>query len=420
MVPFSIPLPHYPPSSFSLSSSSCPPHAHPHPPLLSQERSSENLPRLPPNIACLFVRLVECLMGSPPRIDCLKYVCDHLLVSDLNDVKYVAAASAMETSVSVFEGEVLGECIRDYHSSAIVFFFSFSRPSLPLPCSPSLCSPSLSTLLSLLSLFPIPPFLPSLCYLFFHRLSIPSDHLPPSPLSFLPSLPLHLFFPLFASISVFPSCLPSLVMIYLFHLGQRASTPHSHAQPLASAGSASDVSQPFSPGGSIAHTVMVLSNSVDGETEEVITFDVQPGEGRLPDSSYTEEDSLFTWTDITGMHHAYFLPIHSPTHSPTLSLTHPPTHSLTHPSPTLSLTHPLTHPPTHSLTHPSPTLSLTHPPTHSLTHSLTHSPTHSLTHPPTHSPTHPPLHSLTHPSSQSLAYTCICSRTHRSAGHYGQ
>jgi hypothetical protein len=32
----------------------------------------------------------------------------------------------------------------------------------------------------------------------------------------------------------------------------------------------------------------------------MIAFDVKPIQGRLPQSSYTEEDSLFTWTDITG------------------------------------------------------------------------------------------------------------------------
>ena len=47
---------------------------------------------------------------------------------------------------------------------------------------------------------------------------------------------------------------------------------------------------------------MVFSTSPsDSEVEEMIAFDVQPGEGRLPDSSYTDEDSLFTWTDITGI-----------------------------------------------------------------------------------------------------------------------
>ena len=48
---------------------------------------------------------------------------------------------------------------------------------------------------------------------------------------------------------------------------------------------------------------MVLSESVslsEDEPEEVIAFDTQPIEGRLPNSSYSWEDNLFTWTDITG------------------------------------------------------------------------------------------------------------------------
>ena len=82
-------------------------------PFPSQERFLENLPSLSPNIACQFVRLLELLMGIPPRVDCLKYICDHLLVSDLNEVKYVAAAGALETSVSAFEGQLLYVCMFD-------------------------------------------------------------------------------------------------------------------------------------------------------------------------------------------------------------------------------------------------------------------------------------------------------------------
>ena len=49
--------------------------------------------------------------------------------------------------------------------------------------------------------------------------------------------------------------------------------------------------------------VTAYTNSVsDSDTEDMIAFDVQPIHGRLPQSSYTEEDSLFTWTDITGMY----------------------------------------------------------------------------------------------------------------------
>ena len=47
--------------------------------------------------------------------------------------------------------------------------------------------------------------------------------------------------------------------------------------------------------------VTAYTNSVsDSDTEDMIAFDVKPIQGRLPQSSYTEEDSLFTWTDITG------------------------------------------------------------------------------------------------------------------------
>ena len=59
----------------------------------------------------------------------------------------------------------------------------------------------------------------------------------------------------------------------------------------------------FSPTSPHPSTVMVFSNfTSDSEPEEMIAFDIEQGEGmhRLPDSSYTEEDSLFTWTDITG------------------------------------------------------------------------------------------------------------------------
>ena len=70
-----------------------------------QERSLERLPALSPNIACHFVRLVELLLGSPPRLDCLRYVCDHLLVSDMNDLKLVSGPARLETSISVIDGK---------------------------------------------------------------------------------------------------------------------------------------------------------------------------------------------------------------------------------------------------------------------------------------------------------------------------
>jgi len=36
------------------------------------------------------------------------------------------------------------------------------------------------------------------------------------------------------------------------------------------------------------------------EVGEEVTFDTQPIEGRLPNSSYSSRDTLFTWMDITG------------------------------------------------------------------------------------------------------------------------
>ena len=58
-----------------------------------------------------------------------------------------------------------------------------------------------------------------------------------------------------------------------------------------------------SPVPSSQSTVMVLSDSThlsEDEAEEIITFDTQPNEGRLPNSSYSAADTLFTWADITG------------------------------------------------------------------------------------------------------------------------
>ena len=81
------------------------------------------------------MRLVECLMGIPPRIDCLKYICDHLLVSDLNDVKYVAAPSALETSVSAFEGQSV---INSLASPPLLSPPLFPSPPLSSPPLPSL------------------------------------------------------------------------------------------------------------------------------------------------------------------------------------------------------------------------------------------------------------------------------------------
>ena len=73
-----------------------------------QERSLENLSPLPPNIACLLVRLIECLLANPPQLDCVKYICDYLLVSDLNNVKFVVGNGLLDASMSVFDG---GSCM---------------------------------------------------------------------------------------------------------------------------------------------------------------------------------------------------------------------------------------------------------------------------------------------------------------------
>ena len=67
---------------------------------MPQERSLEKHRSLPPAIVQRFVGLMECLLGSPPKEDCLRYICDHLLVSDLNEVKYVSTPGVMETSIT--------------------------------------------------------------------------------------------------------------------------------------------------------------------------------------------------------------------------------------------------------------------------------------------------------------------------------
>ena len=70
----------------------------------TQERSLERLTPLSPTITCRFVCLCECLLGSPPDQACLRYVSDHLLVSDLNEVKFVTPPGPMDTSISAFDG----------------------------------------------------------------------------------------------------------------------------------------------------------------------------------------------------------------------------------------------------------------------------------------------------------------------------
>lgn len=73
-----------------------------------QERSQGRLEPLEGKVAGMFVRLVELLLGSPPRLDCLKYVCDHLLLPDLNDVKLVRGSPVgpLEETIGIIEGEI--------------------------------------------------------------------------------------------------------------------------------------------------------------------------------------------------------------------------------------------------------------------------------------------------------------------------
>ena len=52
----------------------------------------------------LFVRLVSLLLGDPPDIYCLKYIWDHLLLPDLNDLKILRGAGTLEATISFVEG----------------------------------------------------------------------------------------------------------------------------------------------------------------------------------------------------------------------------------------------------------------------------------------------------------------------------
>ena len=108
-------------------------------------------------------------------------------------------------------------------------------------------------------------------------------------------------------------------IIMLYYIVRRASTPMaatSVSQVMGrnegSISSEGVVPSPMSPpigltsSGrfSSSTTVMVLPESAslsDSEEVEEIEFNNQiGGEGCLPNSSYYEEDTLFTWEDITG------------------------------------------------------------------------------------------------------------------------
>jgi len=62
---------------------------------------TENLPPLPADIVKLYMNLVGLLFGSPPNLDCFNRICDHLLVPDLNDVKFL---SRQDSAFSLLEG----------------------------------------------------------------------------------------------------------------------------------------------------------------------------------------------------------------------------------------------------------------------------------------------------------------------------
>jgi hypothetical protein len=150
--------------------------------LLSLDTTNKHLDS---RIAMMFVRLVGLLLGDPPSQDCLKYIWDHLLLPELNDLKIVRGSA----SESLIETTSLTPNTR-----------TEGRGSSPLvvPCS------SLT--------------------------SVPFDS------------------------NVFPD---------------------------------------------------IHSDDEEDETEdsdlEVLEFDIKSKAGRLPDSSYTDEETLFTWSDITGL-----------------------------------------------------------------------------------------------------------------------
>ena len=105
------------------------------------------------------------------------------------------------------------------------------------------------------------------------------------------------------------------------HVVRRASTPMAATSvsqvmgrnegSISSEGGVGVALSPMSPpigltssGRFSSSTVMILPESAslsDSEEVEEIEFNNQiGGEGCLPNSSYYEEDTLFTWEDITG------------------------------------------------------------------------------------------------------------------------
>ena len=78
-----------------------------------QERLTENLPPLPADIVKLYINLVGLLFGSPPNLECFSRICDHLLVPDLNDVKFVSL-SRQDSAFSLLEGNLGDNVLSQY------------------------------------------------------------------------------------------------------------------------------------------------------------------------------------------------------------------------------------------------------------------------------------------------------------------
>lgn len=70
--------------------------------------------------------------------------------------------------------------------------------------------------------------------------------------------------------------------------------------PMASVSSLSNTAESQSVN-KIDFTDVVYVDDIDSDSDlDVLEFDVQSQVGRLPDSSYTDQETLFTWSDITG------------------------------------------------------------------------------------------------------------------------
>ena len=102
------------------------------------------------------------------------------------------------------------------------------------------------------------------------------------------------------------SCLPLYQhLLFILPSSSSSSSPNSSVTSCsAAAGSAHKSSS--SLGTMVDSTttydsMMPEMGSDEDSLHEVPVFDVQSLEGRLPNSSYTDEETLFTWTDITGM-----------------------------------------------------------------------------------------------------------------------